>query len=122
MNELALTGISLLIFILAAFGSVGVLVSRRVAEPEPEPEPEPVTVPRAKRYRRRLTVREREAERALVLAGLLAGIEPVLIARLLCHSLAHNRRIVTTVYRLNKHRLEPLLLPQSQRKPILEAV
>lgn len=105
MNELALTGISLLVFILAVFGSIGVIVARRPVEPQPEPEPIP-QAPRAKRQRRRLTQREREAERALVLAGLLAGIKPLLIARVLCHSQAHNRRIVATVYRLNEQRIK----------------
>ncbi len=102
MNELALTGIGLLIFVVAALGSVGVVVSRR-ALPQPEPEPQPQ---RAKRRYKRLSQIEREAERAIILAALLAGVEPVLIARLLRGSPDWNRRKVNTVKRWNEQRIK----------------
>lgn len=114
MNELALTGIGLLVLVLAGLGSIGVIVSRR-ATPEPEPQPQPQ---RAKRRHRRLTRPERESERAMILAALLAGVEPVMIARLLRGSPDWNRRKVAMVRRLNQHRFEPI---QPPLKPMMEA-
>lgn len=105
MNELALTGISLLLFVLAGLGSIGLIVHKRTSK-SPEPEPAPQRANRC--YTPRRTHAERAAEQKLILAGLLAGIEPVLIARCLKHSPAYNARLVATVKRLNQHRLEPI--------------
>lgn len=118
MNELALTGISLLLFVLAGLGSVGVLVSRRAATATPEPEPQPQPT-RVKRRYRRLTQAERESERAIILAALLAGVEPAMIARLLRGDYIYNHRKVGIVYRLNEQRIkrQAQLREQATTKP-----
>lgn len=110
MNELALTGISLLLLVLAGLGSVGVLVSRRAATATPETEPQRVS----RRIRQHLSQQRREEKRAIILAALLAGIEPVAIAELLRGNVQYNRRIIAMVRRLNQHRLERLNDPREQ--------
>lgn len=60
--------------------------------------------PRSLHHRR--SAAEREAERAIILAALLAGVEARLIARCLRGSASWNRRKVATVRRINEQRLQ----------------
>ena len=122
MNELALTGISLLVLVLAGLGSIGLAVQRKMQRPEPASQPT-----RAKRARKRLTQPEREAERAIILAALLAGVEQAMIARLLRGDRIYNRRKVGIVYRLNEQRIKrqaqlcEQATTQPPLKPMMEA-
>lgn len=106
-----LTGIACLLAFVAVLASVvavalrrrAPLVAQQVAYTQANA---PAFQPRPRSLHYRRSPAEREAERAMILAALLAGVDAVLIARCLRGSASWNRRKVATVRRLNEQRLQ----------------
>lgn len=117
MSEVQMIGGSCLLFFFAVMGSVVAIALRQRPVERLADHPMTLPTPSRRRIRQRRTQAEREAERALILAALLAGVEPAMIARLLRGHAGYNRRKVNTVRRLNEHRFRPI---QPRRTPALE--
>jgi hypothetical protein len=114
MSEAQMLGGGCLLFFIAMVASIVAIALRQRPMERLANHPMTLPTPARRRIRQHLSQQRREEKREIILAALLAGIEPAAIAELLRGNVQYNRRIIAMVRRLNQHRLERLNEPREQ--------